>query len=88
MPYIPKKDRDRYNPHIKSLLQELHISNYDIGHINYIFTLIIINIWKAFPRYATIASIRGMLSDVKDEFYRRYASRYEDKKIEENGDVK
>ena len=81
MPYIPKKDRDRYNPHIKSLLQELHISNYDIGHINYIFTLIIINIWKEFPRYATIASIRGMLCDVSDEFYRCYAAPNTVKKI-------
>jgi hypothetical protein len=32
--------------------------------------------------------ITGVLENIKQEFYRRAASSYEDKKIIENGDIK
>jgi hypothetical protein len=38
--------------------------------------------------YKKIALITGVLENVKQEFYRRIASPYEDKKIIENGDVR
>lgn len=37
--------------------------------------------------YATINEVLGVLEAVKQEFYRRVAIPYEDKKIKENGDV-
>jgi hypothetical protein len=38
--------------------------------------------------YGKIAIITGVLENIKQEFYRRIASSYEDKKILENGDIK
>jgi hypothetical protein len=38
--------------------------------------------------YPKIAMITGVLENIKQEFYRRVASPYEDKKILENGDIK
>jgi hypothetical protein len=38
--------------------------------------------------YPKIAMITGVLENIKQEFYRRVASNYEDKKILENGDIK
>jgi hypothetical protein len=40
------------------------------------------------PAYTKIAIITGVLENIKQEFYRRVASAYEDKKIIENGDIK
>jgi hypothetical protein len=39
------------------------------------------------PNYALFNEIIGVLECVKQEFYRRAVAPYEDKKIEENGDV-
>ena len=38
--------------------------------------------------YSKIAMVTGVLENVKQEFYRRIAASYEDKKIVENGDIK
>ena len=38
--------------------------------------------------YGKIAILTGVLENVKQEFYRRAAAPYEDKKIIQNGDVK
>jgi hypothetical protein len=38
-------------------------------------------------RYASIALVSGVLHNIADEFYRRYAVPYEDQKIKDNGDV-
>ena len=38
--------------------------------------------------YTKIAVATGVLENIKQEFYRRIASSYEDKKIIENGDIK
>ncbi len=87
MPYIHPNSRRKYDPHIKKLVDELCETDFNPGNLNYIITSIILKAWKAMPKYATIAMITGMLDNVKQEFYRRYAGPYEDEKIEENGDV-
>jgi len=87
MPYIAQEDRKVYDKHIKALVRKLALSDFNPGHLNYIFTSIILSAWRALPRYATISSLTGMLDNVKSEFYRRYAQPYEDEKIEQNGDV-
>lgn len=38
--------------------------------------------------YSKICIITGVLENIKQEYYRRVASPYEDKKITENGDIK
>jgi hypothetical protein len=38
-------------------------------------------------RYQQIAEVMGALAATQAEFYRRVAAPYEDRKIEENGDV-
>ena len=66
-------------------------SNYDIlekcGILNYTITRICTGL-MCDVSYPKIALITGVLENVKQEFYRRVASSYEDKKINQNGDVK
>lgn len=57
------------------------------GVLNYCITRIINQIMGDIS-YSKIAIITGVLENVKQEFYRRAASPYEDKKIAQNGDVK
>lgn len=70
------------------------------GFMNYVITKIIKNVYGAFHdqeieeglghqtmRYADYNEVIGMLESCKLEFYRRHVSPYEDKKIQQNGDV-
>ncbi len=67
------------------------VSNQDMlevcGNLNYTITRICANLMGE-TSYSKIALITGVLENVKQEFYRRVASSYEDKKILQNGDVK
>ena len=88
MPYVKRTDRALMKPQIDYLLLFLNEKGYNPGWINYIITTIIYYWWKSSAQnYATLALICGTLDNVKDEFYRRVASPYEDRKIEEHGDV-
>ncbi len=80
MPYIP---RLRRNP-LETGLQ--NPSN--VGELNFLLTTIVIEYleYKKLS-YNTINDIIGALEGAKLEFYRRVAIPYEDKKIDENGDV-
>lgn len=57
------------------------------GNINYILTRICAGICGKVS-YPRIAIITGVLENVKQEFYRRIASPYEDQKKNDNGDIK
>lgn len=58
------------------------------GELNYVVTLSIKNYMENKGlSYQTINDIIGALDGASKEFYRRVAAPYEDKKIEENGDV-
>ena len=94
MPYINEKAREYLHDSIYSLANNL-IENKDLsdeeylailGEINYAFTKILC-ITMGKPSYAKIAMITGVLENIKQEFYRRAASPYEDKKIVSNGDI-
>lgn len=86
MPYVDQKIRDQYDPLIHELSQKL--CTMPIGNINYVITRLIELRWRNEENsYFTINEIMGVLECVKQEFYRRAAGPYEDKKIEENGDV-
>ena len=61
---------------------------YSPGTLNYFITkTILAYIEEKELSYNTIATVTGVLENVKQEFYRRVAVPYEDKKIAENGDV-
>ena len=57
------------------------------GDINYVFSRVLGGLMSN-TSYNKIAMITGVLENIKQEFYRRVASPYEDKKIIENGDIK
>jgi hypothetical protein len=57
------------------------------GDINYCFSRILAGLMNK-PSYKKVAVITGVLENIKQEFYRRVASPYEDKKIVQNGDIK
>lgn len=55
------------------------------GELNYVVTKLLKGIYPL--RYFHINRAIGLLECVKQEFYRRVAAPYEDKKIKESGDV-
>jgi hypothetical protein len=88
MPYIDPMDRVTLKAPIDYVLLTLNEKGYNPGWINYIITKIIFAWWKASAQnYATIASICGVLDNVKTEFYFRVAVPYERAKQLKNGDV-
>jgi hypothetical protein len=92
MPYIKEEKREELDPCIDNLIKcldpekDLIISNI-LGDINYTFSRILGGLMGT-PSYNKIAMITGVLENIKQEFYRRVAESYEDKKILENGDIK
>lgn len=86
MPYVKQEIRDQYDSLIHELSQKL--CGMPIGNMNYVLTKLIELRWENEENsYFTINEIMGVLECVKQEFYRRIAEPYEDKKIKENGDV-
>jgi len=91
MPYIKQEQRENLDPKIKELADAIEKEanftpiNY-LGLINYSFTKVLLETFGT-PKYSKIAMITGVLENIKQEFYRRYAADYEDIKCEENGDL-
>lgn len=93
MPYITPESRKALDVHIANLAQaisaEAAVYKYDGafgGILNYAVTSLILQILPG-RRYWVIAMVCGVLVNIKDEFYRRYAAKYEDEMIAKNGDV-
>ena len=81
MPYINQKRCD-----------ELKVSGQPetCGELNYAITMILIEYWCRGPlpgNYTRINDIVGAVEGAKLEFQRRVVGKYEDQKINENGDV-
>ena len=100
MPYVNEDQRFELDNCIKEMTECLtlgHINNKNdisneeflsiAGEINYTFSRILGGCMKDVS-YGKIAIITGVLENIKQEFYRRIAEPYEDKKIIENGDIK
>lgn len=86
MPYIEQGDRDDIDLVLEPLLDTLDSTN--PGEINYVVTRIITNRLRYDgPAYHIINELVGVLECAKLELYRRLAAPYEDRKLEENGDV-
>lgn len=87
MPYIKAAQRHDLDPHIEKLAEAIRSCGDDqAGAANYAITRLI-HLLIGDIRYQKIALWTGVLENVKQEFYRRVASPYEDQKIQENGDV-
>lgn len=87
MPYIGLKRRMNFDHDIDSLAQKLGFMGNNPGDLNYVITSLVHSVWKADPKYETVAKLTGVLENVKQEFYRRKAVPYEDSKIRQNGDL-
>jgi hypothetical protein len=91
MPYIAPDDRRLLDPAIDDLVRAVH-ERADArdgafeGYLNYAVTRLALGVIPE-RRYASIARVTGVLENVKQEFYRRYAGPYEDEQIERSGDV-
>ena len=85
MPYIKSAAARRAFDHA---LIDLNYESIDgVGELNYIITRLISNYLGPQMDYERLNSIIGVLECAKQEFYRRVVAPYEDKKIEDNGDV-
>ena len=95
MPYINESARleldDCIDNMVKCLTHGNDVSNEEftvlLGEINYSFSRVLAKSMGE-TSYSKIAMITGVLENIKQEFYRRIAESYEDKKIVENGDIK
>ena len=99
MPYIKEDLRKQLDVCIDKLVDCMntpkglqgHMDNNEfatlLGDINYCFSRIVSSLMGD-TSYPKIAMVTGVLENIKQEFYRRVAEPYEDKKIVENGDIK
>lgn len=97
MPYISEDERLELDSAIENMVKSIrdiktHLANpHDfssyLGRINYCFSRVLMGLIKD-TSYNKIAMATGVLENVKQEFYRRIASPYENKKILENGDIR
>jgi len=85
-PYIDKESRVFWDAKMTNLLDVID-SDVEAGKINYIITKLLQKWIKNKLRYVSICLVCGTLICVLLEFYRRVAAPYEDKKIDEEGDV-
>lgn len=77
MPYIPKVDRERFEPSARPSTA---------GELNYAVTRLAQLYIGPEATYGTINAAIGALECAKLELYRRLAAPYEDGKIQQNGD--
>lgn len=78
MPYIKQSERSN-----RPL-----VHNQQAGNLNYTLSQEVDRyLWENGLSYATLNNVVGVLECLKLEVYRRIAAPYEDKKLEENGDV-
>lgn len=77
MPYIPQDARE-----------DAAVEPVTPGELNYAVTRLVAEyVEQQGLNYAVINDVVGALEGAKLEFYRRVAAPYEDRKIEQNGDV-
>lgn len=97
MPYIEESGREKLDKSIDDLVKQInskllfpddpkHLWNIS-GDINYCVSRILGQLMGQVS-YSKIAIITGVLENIKQEFYRRIASPYEDQKIVQNGDIR
>ncbi|KKM90271.1 hypothetical protein LCGC14_1240310 [marine sediment metagenome] len=91
MPYIKKEERPAIDAHVEALAKLLNTMSRKeplelMGRANYTITTLLLKLFDQ-RKYAHMSCARAVVSDVKEEWYRRRMVPYEEEKIEENGDV-
>tara|TARA_Y100000361_G_scaffold152990_1_gene173714 strand:- start:445 stop:840 length:396 start_codon:yes stop_codon:yes gene_type:complete len=87
MPYIPQDERTELDELAGALVTNLRNGNFR-GKLNYFISSVAEGLIQANGvSYSFLNDFIGVLECVKLELYRRVATPYEDKKMEENGDV-
>lgn len=85
MPYIKQEDRVNKDGPIQELAKVIKTP----GDLNYVFSCLAIEYFlRNGGRYQQINDVEGVFNAASKEFYRRVAVPYEEKKIEETGDLK
>ncbi len=80
VPYIAPERREKFDND--------DFSDVNVGDLNYLISTVVDEyIVREGLGYASINAAIGVLECAKLELYRRIAAPYEDKKIEQNGDV-
>lgn len=97
MPYIAQKDREKLDPLIDQLAEQIvneaKAADYEgafAGLLNYSCTrlaLKVVRLQFGKLRYWLLAEITGVFHNIADEFYRRLGAPYEEKQIQKSGDV-
>lgn len=97
MPYINEDERNELDSLIEDVVTlikdtKTRVNDTDdfknhLGRINYVFSRVLSGVMGKI-NYANIAMATGVIENIKQEFYRRLASVYEDAKIKQNGDIK
>ena len=86
MPYIKYEDRIQYGPALLTLLRLL--KSQPKGHLTYCLSVIAKDwITQDVPNYQRISDGLAALADSEAELRRTVLNPYEDKKIQENGDI-
>ena len=89
MPYINRERRWLLTGHALQAAKEAG----SLGELNFVITKLLLcyldklRLEEGAGPYATLSSVRAVLCDVADEYYRRVMVPYEEAKKEENGDV-
>jgi hypothetical protein len=91
VPYIAPEDRLALDAAVDGLAEAIRAKAAERdgafeGYLNYAITRLALEVIPS-RRYASIARMTGVLENVKQEFYRRYAAPYEDEQREHSGDV-
>lgn len=85
MPYIKVEFREKFVNILKEIKE---LGPLNVGEINYFFSSILLQQTNLCGEsYAFYNSIIGVLESIKLEFYRVYVSKYENKKMKENGSL-
>lgn len=85
MPYIKLAAKNRFENLLHQVVQTMPS---DAGELNYLISRIVDTyIQVKSKNYANLNEVIGVLECVKQEYYRRIISVYEDEKIKTNGDV-
>ena len=87
MPYIPRERRKELEMSLIQLVDTLGPGPAP-GDMNYVIASLLDRCFAYPLHYGRINVVMGVLECVKQEFYRRIGSLYEDRAREENGDAR
>jgi hypothetical protein len=87
MPYISQEERKELDPFIDKLIDVLKKSPPDRldARLNYVVYKMLVRLYS--DRYFDYNRAMGVLNCITHEFYRRKVATYEDRKIQETGDI-